>query len=66
MHSKDAPHKYRAIDADGYYMGDRLHKLHPTQHIETNRPDYDPATQRARWGGKRWVIETVPTAEDAE
>ena len=56
--------KYRAIDFDGYYLGDRLYKWHETNHIETDKPVFDENTQKAKWNGNGWDIEDIEDVEN--
>jgi hypothetical protein len=59
MLSKDMKHEYQAIDFDGYFLGSRLYQLDPERHIKTSPPKYKPDTQKAKWDGKKWVIEDI-------
>ena len=60
--SKDMEHKYQAIDSNGYFIGSRLYQWSDS-HIETKAPKFDPETQRAKWNGKKWIIEDIPDAK---
>ena len=63
--SKDMEHKYQAIDPNGYFIGSRLYQW-SDNHIETKAPGHDPETQRAKWDGKKWIIEDIPEPIDAQ
>ena len=63
MLTKDMERNYRAIDSNGYYIGDRLYKLSPS-HIEVPKPEFDEKTQKAKWNGKEWIIEDIENEED--
>ena len=67
MLTKDMERKYRAIDFNGYYIGDRLYQ-ESERHIKAPKPKFDKATQRAKWDGIKWLIEDLPneTIEESE
>ena len=67
MLTKDMERKYRAIDFDGYYIGDRLYQ-ESERHIEAPKPKFDKETQKAKWNEKtkKWNIEDLPKVEESE
>ena len=58
MLTKEMEYKYRAIDSQGHYIGDRLYQESPN-HIEAPKPKFGKETQRAKWNGKKWLIEDI-------
>ena len=65
MLTKDMERKYRAIDFNGYYIGDRLYQ-ESERHIKAPKPKFDKETQKAKWDGIKWLIEDLPKDEESE
>ena len=65
MLTREMEYKYRSIDPQGYYIGDRLYQESP-RHIEAPKPKFDKETQRAKWNGKKWLIEDIEDIEETD